>query len=334
MKLVGQFLIVAITIYKSSLINTVLGGSTTQLFRILSFTLNFQPEDEIIVSSIDHEANIAPWVGLAKRQNLKLKWWTPAPSSNPVLQASDLDALLSPRTRLVTCTHASNLLGTIHDVRSIADKVHTIPGAKLCVDGVAYAPHRQIDVKAFGVDFYSFSWYKVYGPHMALLYAKKDAHELIDPLTHFFNPQATLADKLSLAASNYEITASLPTLTSYFGSDLKKTFEGFAEQESKLQGILLDYLNAHEGVMLFGSPSKDSSVRVPTISFTVKGKGQLEIMDTVEKNTPFGFRAGHMYSKRLCDDVLKVNQEGVVRVSFVHYNTGKWRLFCRGHTIR
>ncbi len=80
---------------------------------------------------------------------------------NPKLEASDLKELLSEKTVLVTCTHASNILGTIHDIKAIAEAVHTIPGALLCVDAVAYAPHRQIDVKALGVDFYSFSWYKV-----------------------------------------------------------------------------------------------------------------------------------------------------------------------------
>lgn len=78
-----------------------------------------------------------------------------------MLTPENLKPLLSEKTALVTCTHASNVLGTIHDVKGIAEMVHTIPGAKLCVDGVALAPHREVNVKALGVDFYSFSWYKV-----------------------------------------------------------------------------------------------------------------------------------------------------------------------------
>lgn len=105
---------------------------------------------------------MASWVSLAARQKLTIKWWKPKTKENPKLLASDLKELLSERTKLVTCTHASNILGTIHDIKAIADAVHTVPGAFLCVDAVAYAPHRQIDVKAFGVDFYAFSWYKVY----------------------------------------------------------------------------------------------------------------------------------------------------------------------------
>ena len=79
-----------------------------------------------------------------------------------MLTPEDLRPLLSEKTKLVACTHTSNVLGTIHDIRAIADEVHKISGARLCVDGVALAPHREVDVKALGADFYSFSWYKVF----------------------------------------------------------------------------------------------------------------------------------------------------------------------------
>lgn len=139
----------------------VIGPSTTQLFANLSSALNFPQDAEIIVSSIDHEANISAWVRIANARNLRLKWWTPPSTQDLTLTVENLRPLLSKKTSLVTCTHASNVLGTIHDVRAIADEVHTIPGAKLCVDGVAYAPHRLVDVKALGVDFYALSLYKV-----------------------------------------------------------------------------------------------------------------------------------------------------------------------------
>lgn len=145
----------------------MIGPSTTQLFSNLSLILNLPPGSEIIISSLDHEANVSPWVRLAKIHNYTVKWWPAPPASathaspSPVLTPENLKPLLSKKTALVTCTHASNVLGTIHDVKKIADTVHTIPGAKLCVDGVALAPHREVDVKALGVDFYAFSWYKV-----------------------------------------------------------------------------------------------------------------------------------------------------------------------------
>lgn len=143
---------------KSSL---VFGASTTQLFRNLSISIKWSPGDELIVSKLDHEANIASWVFTAERLGLKLKWWTVPPQTNPQLKAEQLQNLLTPKTRLVACTHCSNILGTIHDIKAIADVVHTVPGAMIAVDGTAYMPHRRVDVKQLGVDFYCFSWYKV-----------------------------------------------------------------------------------------------------------------------------------------------------------------------------
>lgn len=140
----------------------MIGPSTTQLFSNLSIALEFAPDAEIILSIVDHGANISSWLRIAKVYNLSVKWWMPSsPPTDLTLNAENLRPLLSDKTRVVACTHTSNILGTIHDIRAIADEVHRVPGAMLCVDGVAFAPHREVDVKAMGVDFYAFSWYKV-----------------------------------------------------------------------------------------------------------------------------------------------------------------------------
>ena len=147
----------------------MLGGSTTQLFRNLSYALRFETGSEIVLSVLDHETNISPWIAMAERQGLVIKWWTGSNGpNNPRLDIQSLEPLLSKRTRFVACTHISNLLGTIHDIKAIAEKVHTIRGALFCVDGVAYAPHRQIDVRELGIDFYAFSWYKVSFFHQSI----------------------------------------------------------------------------------------------------------------------------------------------------------------------
>jgi selenocysteine lyase/cysteine desulfurase len=304
-------------------LHPVLGPSTTQLFRNLSFAMKWQPGDEIIVSKLDHEANVASWVDIAARLNLTLKWWAPAPSTNPRLDTNDLMVLLTPRTRLVACTHASNLLGTIHDIKSIASIVHSRPNAMLCVDAVAYAPHRRIDVKALGVDFYAFSWYKVYGPHIAVLYGSQKAQEQMTSLGHYFNPSGTLENKLGLAGANYELTQAIPKVVQYLDG-----IGDFSAHEEKLAEILLTYLRGREDVTIYGESTADAKVRVPTISFAVKGWSSREVVETIEKQTVFGFRWGHFYSKRLCDDVLKTSEEGVVRVSMVsslHVVGGKIR---------
>lgn len=302
----------------------VLGPSTTQLFRNLSLSLYdyITPDSEIIVSKLDHEANIASWVQLAEWRKCKLIWWDSPDKQNPHLDTDVLKGLLSPKTKLVTCTHTSNILGTINDIASIAETVHTVPGALLCVDAVAYAPHRAIDVKALGVDFYSFSWYKLYGPHIASLYASRSAQKVMGTLGHFFKPNDGLENKLGLAAANYELTASIPEVCEY----LRKTpWEQIAAHEEKLQGVLIDYLNSRPDIFtIYGEPVADKTKRVPVISFTVKGKNSKDVVDAIEAKSDFACRWGAFYSNRLAQDVLGLDPvDGVVRVSLLHYNTGE-----------
>lgn len=152
-----------------------------------------------------------------------------------------------------------------------------------------------------------------------MLYASEAAQAHVKPMAHFFNPTKTLEDKLGFAASNYECTQALPKVVEY----LEGSSEAIVEHEGKLQKILLDYLISRSDVEVHGSRSADSSVRVPTISFTVKGANSKAIVEEIEKNTPFGLRHGHFYSKRLCDEILGLGPEAVVRVSMVHYNTGE-----------
>ncbi|KAF6814567.1 aminotransferase class-V [Colletotrichum sojae] len=302
----------------------VFGASTTQLFRNLSHTLTFDKGDEVVISAVDHEANIASWVDLAARQDLVLKWWKPDSPTNPKLTVDNLKPLLSDKTRLVTCTHASNILGTIHDIAAIAAAVHdsTVKGL-VCVDGVAYAPHRPIDVKALGVDFYAFSWYKVYGPHTAMLYASRAAQdEHMRSLGHFFNPSGSLEGKLGLAGGSYELVSAVPKVLEYLGTNQSDNWKGKIEQEQQLQSTLLGYLNSRGDVTVYGETEAGADCRVPTISFRVDGWGTKELVAAVEKDTDFGFRWGHFYSYRLLKEILNLDPaEGIVRVSMVHYNS-------------
>lgn len=310
---------------------SVIGPSTTQLFRNLSYALVLTEGDELIVSVLDHEANIAPWVDLAERQKLVLKWWKPnadAPDAkrNPKLLASDLTGLLTDRTRLVACTHASNILGNIHDIKAIAAAAHArTPSALVCVDGVAYAPHRKIDVKDLGADLYCFSWYKVYGPHCSMLYASPLALSALRSLGHFFNPRSTLEHKLGLAGSSYELVHGIPAVVEYLdGRDGEgPKWEGIVAQERKLQETLLSWLNARPEVTVWGERSADVTARVPTVSFTIEGWGSRELVEAVERESSFGFRWGSFYSVRLVNELLGLGDDGVVRVSMVHYNTGE-----------
>ncbi|KAI1422685.1 aminotransferase class-V [Xylaria sp. FL1777] len=321
----------------------VFGASTTQLLRNASFALEFSEGDEIVVSSIDHEANIAPWVDLASRHKLTLKWWTPAISispdttttsdtktttttttnnANPLLTPASLAPLLTSRTRLVSCTHVSNILGSINPIAAIAAAVRAgpAPEALVVVDGVSWAPHRPVDVRALGVDVYAFSWYKVYGPHLAMLYASPRAQGRMRSLGHFFKKGDTLEEKIGLAGASYELLHSLPALTTY----LPKTAAEWASRtahEAALQSTLLAYLVSRADITVYGDAGADAAARVATISFGVRGWSSRDVVETVEAASAFGFRWGAFYSPRLVQGLLGLGDEGVVRVSLAHYNT-------------
>jgi selenocysteine lyase/cysteine desulfurase len=141
----------------------VFGPSTTQHFRNVSTALTTREGDEIVISKLDHEANVAGWLQMAKWRGLKVVWWHPRSlgesAGNPMLVVEDLRELVNERTRLVACTHTSNILGTVTDLRALSEVVHGAnERALFAADAVAYAPHARVDVREFGVDFYSFSW--------------------------------------------------------------------------------------------------------------------------------------------------------------------------------
>ncbi|KAH6972085.1 pyridoxal phosphate-dependent transferase [Ilyonectria sp. MPI-CAGE-AT-0026] len=299
----------------------VIGASTTQVLRNLAAALKLQPGDEVILSEADHESNIDPWLHRAALAGAIVKWWTPVDRKNPKLDPDALRNLMTSKTRLVACTHASNILGSIQDIRAIANVVHEVPGALLCVDGVAYAPHRAIDVEEIGADFYAFSWYKVYGPHISLLYGSRAAQAQLESLGHYFNPSGSLMDKLELAAASYELTQSIIPLVAYFGEDVKQTWAAIAEHEEKLQKRLIDYLVLRPDITIYGETSTKSSARVPTVSFQVQGRSSQSVVEAVEAISDVGIRWGHFFSKRLVEKILGLDDDGVVRVSLVHYNT-------------
>ena len=313
----------------------VLGASTSALLRMLAYCFGqtLAAGDEIIVTNCDHEANISPWIDL-QRLGVAVKFWTIDPTSFE-LRLEDLDALLTERTRLVAVTHTSNVLGTINPIRDIADRVHA-HGALICVDGVAYAPHRQVDVQALDVDFYAFSLYKVYGPHLALLYGKKEHLLALPGYNHYFIDASTIPYKFQPGGSSYELSYSVTAIPDYFqavaqhhfGGDTATTIDGQLQQafrliqdhEATLSDRLLSFLSQKSRVRVIGNPEADSTQRVPTISFVIDGTNSEQIPHQIDPHQ-IGLRYGHFYALRLIDALGLLPQGGVVRVSMVHYNT-------------
>jgi selenocysteine lyase/cysteine desulfurase len=208
--------------------------------------------------------------------------------------------------------------------------------ALFCVDGVAYAPHRLIDVQKFDADFYVFSSYKVYGPHLGVMYGKYELLGEMDGINHYFIAKDEVPYKFQPGNLNYELTYSLLGITDYFKNlhdyhfpyvkDLdkrdkyKKSFELIAEHEQHLAKTLLDYLKSKKDIRIIGHEDGDMTKRVSTVSFIHNKFKSSELVEKVDRYR-IGIRFGDFYAKKIIIDLGLVEKDGVIRVSMVHYNT-------------
>jgi len=318
---------------------------------------DFLQTEELIVTG-EHEANTGAWKKLGKRLGLTVKIWPHthlpnAPSDNPYSVGLNIDALLpliTAKTRLVAFTAASNILGSAVDVEAVTKAIREEAKKKgarkveVSVDCVAYAPHRQIDVKKWDVDYAVFSYYKVYGPHNACLYVRdRSLESSLKPLTHHFLPVEGKAYQLQPGGPGYELVYACTAVLPYFLSlsstpspsteenvkaALNDAFTRIEEHEHKLIEPLLAYLRSKKdrGVLIVGD-EQNAANRVPTISFVVHGQKPLsskEVVSHFDKMGDVGIRWGHFYAYTLCANLhppLPTIDDGVVRISLVHYNT-------------
>ena len=312
----------------------VMGPTTTVLLQWLARAMAGQlaPGDEVVVSRADHESNIGPWVGL-EAHGVVVKTWELRPGTH-LLDLDDLAGLMTPRTKFVAVTHASNIFGAIQPVADIARLVHA-RGAKLCVDGVAFAPHRAVDVRAWDVDYYALSFYKVYGPHHAVLYGKYEHLLELDTLYHYFVPKDKIPYKLQPGNPNYELSYACIGIADYLDelgrrsgtpparsrrAAIETAWDAIAAHEAALAGRLLDYLGTRPRVRVLGPATADAEIRVPTISFVVDGVDSRDIVRHTD-TLGLGIRHGDFHSRRLVEWLGYGGPSGVVRASMVHYNS-------------
>ena len=309
----------------------VMGPATTALMFILTTALlpGIRPGDEIIVTNSDHEANIGGWMRLQQAGAVIKIWEVNRDTLN--LELADLQRLLGARTKWVAITHASNVLGTVNPVAEVARRVHAV-GGRLCVDGVAYAPHRLVDVQASGADIYVFSFYKVFGPHYAVLWGRRELLLALPGLNHHFIGPEVLPYKLQPGNVNFELSYGCAGIAEYLlaigkqlgaeGSKrhcMQAAFTAFAQHEDTLAEKLLGYLRGKPTVRIIGHDRVTDGNRMPTISFVVAGKHSESIVRHVDKFN-IGIRFGDFYAKRLIEALGLQAQGGVVRVSIAHYN--------------
>jgi cysteine desulfurase family protein (TIGR01976 family) len=310
----------------------VMGGATTALMFLLTQALlpGIRPGDEIIVTQSDHEANIGGWMRLAQA-GATVRIWPVNPDSLE-LELEDLQRLLNPRVRWVAMTWASNILGTINPVPQIAQLVHAA-GARLCVDAVAYAPHRLVDVQASGADVLVFSFYKVFGPHYAVLWGRRELLLSLPSLNHYFIGPEVIPYKLQPGNVNYELSYGCIGIHEYLrdtgtalgavGSArqrMQAAFDAFALHEDALSERLLTWLRARRAVRIIGHVTANDAGRVPTISFVVAGTQSESVVRHLDAHG-IGIRFGDFYARRLIEALGLAAHGGVIRVSMAHYNS-------------
>jgi len=310
----------------------VFGGSTTVLLQNLARSMRSQLSagDEIIVTICDHESNIGPWDGL-RDMGVVIKFW-PLDATTYELDIADLKPLLTEKTKMVCVTHVSNILGAINPITEIAEVVHA-HGARICVDAVAYAPHRAVDVQAMNVDYYVFSFYKTYGPHYAMMYGKYDHLLELDPLYHFFYGRDKVPGKLEPGNPNYELAYAVTGIVDYLcelgtkagaeGSSrelIQAAFHAITIHENALTERLLSYLRSRNDCRIIGEAANRNGRRIPTISFVIEGGNSEEICKAMDAYK-IAIRFGDFHARRLGDHVGLPQYNGAVRVSMVHYNT-------------
>lgn len=301
----------------------VFGRSMTQITFDVSRALsrNWGPDDEIVVTRLDHDANIRPWVRAAEMSGAQLRWI----DFDPATAELD-DVVCSENTRLVAVTGASNLLGTRPHIRSIADHVHEV-GGLIYVDGVHLTAHAPVDVEGLGADFYACSPYKFLGPHCGTLIASPALLETVAP--DKLRPSTNaVPERFELGTLPYEmlagVTAAIDVLADLIPGDevtmsrrdrLVRSMSALESYEDTLHDYLRAGLERIPGIRLFSNAAH----RTPTELFAIEGRNSAEIyrdLSVVGVYAP----AGSFYAIEAAEH-LGLGEAGAVRVGLAPYST-------------
>ncbi|MGI8432088.1 MAG: cysteine desulfurase-like protein [Chthoniobacterales bacterium] len=283
----------------------------------------YGPGDEIVLTELDHHANIAPWRALEKERGVTVRVAKMIPETGQ-LDWDDFAAQLNSRTKLVAIGAGSNAMGTITDVRRAAELAHDV-GAQIFVDAVHFAPHALVDVRELDCDFLGCSAYKFYGPHIGILYGKHDLLAAIDFPKLQPSPN-TAPERVETGTQNHEGIAGAAAAVDFLaslgeGADrrarLENAFAGLHERGEHLITRLWNGLEAMDGVQLFG-PTRDQP-RTPTLSFVVEGFSSEAVAEKLGTEGVF-VSHGDFYATTAIAR-LGQSEHGVVRAGCACYTT-------------
>lgn len=311
----------------------VIGQSMTALTFHLSRSIcrDFQPGDEIVVTRMEHEGNVGAWLEIAKDKGLVIRW-VPFDADTWQVEPEALAAVLNERTRLVCLNHASNMTGAINDVATLTARAKEVD-ALVYVDSVQYAPHHLPDVRALGCDFLVCSAYKIFGPHLGILWAREDLlHSMYpykgrcvsDDLPERFESGTPQLELLAGLVASYDYLADLGELVGAEGSNrakMAKAFDVSLVHEAALTLDLIHGLRDIPQLQVYGitSPNRISH-RVPTVSVRIADCNPRTMAASLASQGIFAW-SGHNYAYEPARQLGLPLDEGVLRLGLAHYNT-------------
>ncbi len=303
----------------------VFGQNMTSLTFALSHALGrtWQAGDEVVVTSLDHDANVAPWIMAAADADVTVQTWE-FHREDCTLRLEDLERLLTPRTRLVALTHASNAVGTIPDVAAAVRLVRAkSPEAVVFIDAVHYTPHNPVDVQALDCNFLGCSAYKFCGPHLGILYGKY-AH--LDRLEAYKVRASSNKPpgKWETGTQSFESIAGLRASLAYLaqlGPDLRGAMAQIRSYELSLTHAFLTRAAQIPGLKIYGITDPDrAGERTPTFGITLEGWNARDVAARLGEQGIFVWD-GHFYALGVVERLGLAAQGGLVRIGFAHYNT-------------
>ncbi|MEN9324757.1 MAG: hypothetical protein RL414_511 [Actinomycetota bacterium] len=302
----------------------IYGRSWTQLSYDLSRTLakSWGPGDEIVVSNLDHDSNIRPWIQAAESRGATVRW-AKFDTATGELPVDAVVSQINSKTKFVTITGASNTLGTRPDLKSIADAVHSV-GALFCVDGVHLTPHVSIDVKEIGADFFGFSAYKMMGPHCGAVVADPALLETLQN-DKLLPSTMVVPERFEFGTLPYEIMAGVTAAIDYIaaldsqtGTRRERIIESMQSLDS-YEHQLFEYMEREimelKGVKTFGHARK----RTPTLYFQLDGHDSADVYKFLARkkvNAP----ASNFYALEI-SRALGLGDAGAIRAGLAPYST-------------
>ncbi|MGQ9604582.1 MAG: cysteine desulfurase-like protein [Thermogutta sp.] len=290
----------------------------------------WKPGDEILLTRLEHDANFTPWVRAAEETGARIRIADIRPEDG-TLDLDDFARKLSPQTRLVAVTAASNALGTLTPIAEITRQAHAA-GALVFVDAVHYAPHRCIDTDGWGIDFLVCSGYKFFAPHVGIMWGRRPLLESL-PAYKVRPAPNVLPDRWMTGTQNHEGIAGVAAAVEYLAdlgrgcepgapnrrSALRSAFQAITRHEQSLAAALLQDLSDCPGIRVWGIRKADADRRVPTVAITHRRLCARELAEYLASRSIFTWH-GNFYALPLTE-ALGVEPDGLLRISMVHYNT-------------